>query len=111
MKIYIDQATFTEWNNSIEVVMCENGTQDNTDADWKTASIALSDLNEYIRARYPNEQVIDLPTHEGENKQTVIPYIHQALEHLEKYAKEYIEAGKEVVYLTTPTEDENLNLF
>ena len=111
MKIYIDQAHYQEWCNSIEIVMCEYGTQNNTNADWKTVSIALEDLNHFIRTRYPNEQVIDAPDHEGEHKQMIVPYIHQAMENLEKYAKEYIEAGKEVVYLTTPTEDENLNLF
>jgi hypothetical protein len=111
MKIYIDQAHYQEWCNSIEVVMCEYGTQNNTNAEWITVSIALSDLNSFIRKRYPNEQVIDVPDHEGEHKQTVIPYIHQALEHLEKYAKEYIESGKEVVYLTPPTEDEQTELF
>ena len=111
MKRYIDQALYQEWCNSIEVVMCEYGTQNNTNAEWITVSIALSDLNSFIRKRYPNEQVIDVPDHEGEHKQTVIPYIHQALEHLEKYAKEYIESGKEVVYLTPPTEDEQTELF
>jgi hypothetical protein len=111
MKIYIDQAHYQEWCNSIEIVMCEYGTQNNTNAEWKTVSIALSDLNEFIRTRYPNEQVIDVPDYEGLHKQTVVPYIHQAMENLEKYCKEYIEAGKEVVYLTTPNEDENLPLF
>lgn len=111
MKIYIDQATFTEWNNSIECVICEAGTQNNTNANWKTASIALADLNEFIRSRYPSEHVIDVPTHEGEDKQTVIPYIHEAMEHLEKYAKEYIEAGKQFIYITETNDDQKLNIF
>ena len=111
MKIYIDQAHYQEWCNSIEVVMCEYGTHNNTNADWKTVSIALEDLTHFIRTRYPDEHVIDMPTHEGEHKQFVVKYVHNIMENLEKYCKEYIEAGKEVVYLTTPTEDENLNLF
>jgi hypothetical protein len=111
MKIYIDQAHYQEWCNSIEVVMCEYGTQNNTNADWKTVSIALSDLNEFIRVRYPNEQVIDVPTHGGLHKQTVVPYIHRAIDALEEYCKEYIEAGKEY-YVVSPTNpDDGLNLF
>lgn len=111
MKVYIDQAYFINYSNSIEVIMCELGTQNNTNADWKTASIALVDLNDFIRTRYPEEHVIDVPTHEGEHKQFVVKYIHNAMEHLEKYCKEYIESGKKIMYLTPPTEDENLNLF
>jgi len=111
MKIYIDQAHYQEWCNSIEVVMCEDGTQNNTNANWKTAGIALADLNEFIRTRYPDEHVIDVPTHEGENKQTVIPYIHAVMEHLEKYAKEYIEAGKQFIYITETNDDQKLNIF
>lgn len=111
MKIYIDQATYTEWNNSIECVICEHGTQNNTNAEWKTASIALEDLNDFIRTRYPNEHVIDVPTYEGLHKQTVVPYIHAAMEHLEMYAKEYIEAGKPFIYVTETNDDQKLNLF
>ena len=29
MKVYIDQAYFMDYSNSIEVVMCEYGTQNN----------------------------------------------------------------------------------
>lgn len=111
MKVYIDQAYFMDYSNSIEVIMCDSGTQNNTNADWKTASIALVDLNDFIRTRYPSEHVIDLPTHEGEHKQFVVKYIHNAMENLEKYCKEYIESNKNFIYLTTPTEDEKLNLF
>jgi hypothetical protein len=52
-----------------------------------------------------------MPTHEGEHKQFVVKYVHNIMENLEKYCKEYIESGKEVVYLTTPTEDEKTELF
>ena len=111
MKVYIDQAYFMDYSNSIEVIMCEYGTENNTNADWKTASIALDDLNHFIRTRYPNEHVIDMPTHEGEHKQFVVKYVHNAMENLEKYCKEYIESGKEIIYLTAPNQDSNLNLF
>jgi hypothetical protein len=111
MKVYIDQAYFMDYSNSIEVIMCDLGTQNNTNADWKTASIVLQDLNDFIRTRYPSEHVIDVPTHEGEHKQFVVKYIHNAMENLEKYCKEYIESNKNFIYLTTPTQDEKLNLF
>ena len=111
MKVYIDQAYFMDYSNSIEVIMCDLGTQNNTNAEWKTASIALVDLNDFIRTRYPAEHVIDVPTHEGEHKQFVVKYIHNAMENLEKYCKEYIESNKNFIYLTTPTQDEKLNLF
>jgi hypothetical protein len=111
MKVYVDQAYFMDYSNSIEVIMCELGTQNNTNADWKTASIALEDLNHFIRTRYPDEFVIDMPTHEGEHKQFVVKYVHNAMDNLEKYCKEYIECGKEIIYLTAPNQDSNLNLF
>jgi hypothetical protein len=111
MKVYIDQAYFMDYSNSIEVIMCDLGTQNNIDADWKTASIALEDLNHFIRTRYPDEFVIDMPTHEGEHKQFVVKYVHNAMDNLEKYCKEYIECGKEIIYLTAPNQDSNLNLF
>jgi hypothetical protein len=111
MKVYVDQAYFMDYSNSIEVIMCELGTQNNTNADWKTASIQLEDLNHFIRTRYPDEHVIDMPTHEGLHKQIAIKYIHQAMDDLEKYCKEYIESNKNFIYLTSPTEDEKLNLF
>jgi len=111
MKVYIDQAYFMDYSNSIEVIMCELGTENNTNADWKTASIQLEDLNHFIRTRYPDEFVIDMPTHEGEHKQFVVKYVHNAMDNLEKYCKEYIECGKEIIYLTAPNQDSNLNLF
>ena len=111
MKIYIDQATYTDWNNSIECIICEHGTQNNTNAEWKTASIALQDLNDFIRTRYPDEHVIDTPTHEGEHKQFVVKYVHNIMDNLEKYCKEYIESEKDFVYLSPPSADEELNLF
>jgi hypothetical protein len=111
MKVYVDQAYFMDYSNSIEVIMCELGTQNNTNADWKTASIQLEDLNHFIRTRYPDEFVIDMPTHEGEHKQFVVKYVHNAMDNLEKYCKEYIECGKEIIYLTAPNQDSNLNLF
>lgn len=111
MKVYIDDAQYMDYSNSIEVVMCEYGTQNNTNAEWKTASIALEDLNHFIRTRYPEEHVIDVPTHEGEHKQFAIKYVHNTMENLEKYCKEYIESNKNFIYLTTPTQDEKLNLF
>jgi hypothetical protein len=111
MKVYVDQAYFMDYSNSIEVIMCELGTQNNTNADWKTASIALEDLNHFIRTRYPDEFVIDMPTHEGEHKQFVVKYVHNAMGNLEKYCKEYIESNKKFIYLTAPNQDSNLNLF
>lgn len=111
MKVYVDQAYFMDYSNSIEVIMCELGTQNNTNADWKTASIALEDLNHFIRTRYPGEFVIDMPTHEGEHKQFVVKYVHNAMDNLEKYCKEYIESNKKFIYLTAPNQDSNLNLF
>jgi predicted YcjX-like family ATPase len=111
MKVYVDQAYFMDYSNSIEVIMCELGTENNTNADWKTASIALADLNHFIRTRYPGEFVIDMPTHEGEHKQFVVKYVHNIMDNLEKYCKEYIESNKNFIYLTAPTEDEKLNLF
>ena len=111
MKVYIDDAQYMDYSNSVEIVMCEYGTQNNTNADWKTASIALEDLNEFIRSRYPSEHVIDVPTHEGEHKQAVVKCIHNAMDNLEKYCKEYIDCNKNFIYLTTPTQDEQTNLF
>ena len=111
MKVYVDQAYFMDYSNSIEVIMCELGTQNNTNADWKTAIIQLEDLNHFIRTRYPDEFVIDMPTHEGEHKQFAVKYVHNAMDNLEKYFKEYIESGKEIIYLTAPNQDSNLNLF
>jgi predicted YcjX-like family ATPase len=111
MKVYVDQAYFMDYSNSIEVIMCELGTQNNTNADWKTASIQLEDLNHFIRTRYPGEFVIDMPTHEGEHKQFVVKYVHNAMDNLEKYCKEYIESNKNFIYLTAPNQDSNLNLF
>jgi len=111
MKVYVDQAYFMDYSNSIEVIMCELGTQNNTNADWKTAIIQLEDLNHFIRTRYPDEFVIDMSNHEGLHKQIAIKYIHQAMDDLEKYCKEYIEADKDFNYISPITPDERLDLF